>query len=382
MNIYEKIGLKRVINGSGKMTALGVSKISDTVAETMKEAGQNFVVIDDLIDRVGEMISKVTGGEDTCVTSSASAAIALSVAGLITGKSLTLIERLPDTTGLKNKVVLQKGHAVNYGAPITTMIRLGGGIPVEAGCSNEVKPEHVEEAIDENTVALLYVKSHHAVQKGMLSIEEMAEIAHKHNLPLLIDAAAEEDIHRYLKSGGDLVIYSGAKALCGPASGFVTGKKQYIDAIKMQYKGIGRAMKIGKMCMMGLMKAVEEYSKRDERAIVEEQMRLANLLIEELKDEPKVETSIVQDEAGREIYRVQIKLNEKLTDISGKDFMKHLREGEAEIHVRKHYANLGIVNVDMRALTESDIKFIGKRIKEISIRRNKCRQKSNFIKIE
>lgn len=71
MNIYEKIGLKRVINGSGKMTALGVSKISDTVAETMKEAGQNFVVIDDLIDRVGEMISKVTGGEDTCVTSSA-----------------------------------------------------------------------------------------------------------------------------------------------------------------------------------------------------------------------------------------------------------------------------------------------------------------------
>lgn len=94
------------------MTALGVSKISDTVAETMKEAGQNFVVIDDLIDRVGEMISKVTGGEDTCVTSSASAAIALSVAGLITGKSLTLIERLPDTTGLKNKVVLQKGHAV------------------------------------------------------------------------------------------------------------------------------------------------------------------------------------------------------------------------------------------------------------------------------
>ena len=198
MNIYEKIGLKRVINGSGKMTALGVSKISDTVAETMKEAGQNFVVIDDLIDRVGEMISKVTGGEDTCVTSSASAAIALSVAGLITGKSLTLIERLPDTTGLKNKVVLQKGHAVNYGAPITTMIRLGGGIPVEVGCSNEVKPEHVEEAIDENTVALLYVKSHHAVQKGMLSIEEMAEIAHKHNLPLLIDAAAEEDIHRYL----------------------------------------------------------------------------------------------------------------------------------------------------------------------------------------
>src|SRR3712207_417801 len=101
MNIYENIGLKRVINGSGKMTALGVSKVSDTVVEVMKEAGQNFVVIDELIDKVGELISKITGGEDTCVTSSASAAIALSVAGIITGKNLKNIENLPLTEGLK-----------------------------------------------------------------------------------------------------------------------------------------------------------------------------------------------------------------------------------------------------------------------------------------
>lgn len=365
MNIYEKIGLKRVINGSGKMTALGVSKVSDTVVETMREAGQNFVVIDDLIDRVGEIISKVTGGEDTCVTSSASAGIALTVAGLITGKNIDLVEKMPNSAGLKNKVIIQKGHSVNFGAPIPTMVRLGGGVPVEVGYSNEVRTEHVEEAIDENTVALLYVKSHHSVQKGMLSIEEMAEIAHKYSLPLVIDAAAEEDIQKYLKMGGDLVIYSGAKALCGPASGFVTGKKEYIEAIKLQYKGIGRAMKIGKMCMMGLMKAVEEYSKRDEKAIIDEQLRLANLLIDELKDEKKVITSIVQDEAGREIYRVQLKLNEKLVSMSGKEFMKYLREGEVEIHVRKHYANLGIVNVDMRALTDDDVKYIAKRVKEI-----------------
>lgn len=365
MNIYEKIGLKRVVNGSGKMTALGVSKISDSVAEAMKEAGQNFVVIDSLIDKIGDRISEITGGEDSCVTSSASAAISLSVAGLITGKNLTLIEQLPYTEGIKNKVILQKGHSINYGAPITTMIRLGGGIPVEVGCSNEVKEEHVELAIDENTIALLYVKSHHSIQKGMLSIEEMSKIAKKYSLPLIIDAAAEEDIHKYLNLGGDLVIYSGAKAFCGPASGFVTGKKEYIDAIKLQYKGIGRAMKIGKMCMIGLLQALDEYSKRDEKFIVNEQMRLANLLIENLKDEAKIKTSIIQDEAGREIYRVQVQLNEKLTTLTGKEFMKKLCEGSVEIHVRKHYANLGIINIDMRALTEDDIDLIGRRIKEI-----------------
>lgn len=73
----------------------------------------------------------------------------------------------------------------------------------------------------------------------------------------------------------------------------------------------------------------------------------------------------MQDEAGREIYRVQLKLNEKLVSMSGKEFMKYLREGEVEIHVRKHYANLGIVNVDMRALTDDDVKYIAKRVKEI-----------------
>lgn len=365
MNIYENIGLKKVINGSGKITALGTSKISDIVFETMKEAGKNFVVMDKLNDKVGLIISKFTGGEDTCVTSSASAGIVLTVAGLITGKNLFLIERLPDSIGLKNKIILQKGHSVNFGAPITTMVRLGGGIPVEVGSSNETRIDQLENAIDDKTVGLLYVKSHHSVQKGMLSIEEMAKIAHKFSLPLIIDAAAEEDMQKYLKLGGDLVIYSGAKALCGPATGFVTGKKEYIEAIKLQYKGIGRAMKVDKMSIVGLMKAIEEYSKRDEKLIVEHQLKLANLLIEGLKNENKIMISIIKDEAGREIYRVQIKLNNNLTSISGYEFIKKLCEGDIEIHVRKHYVNLGIINIDVRSLNENDIDYIIKRIKEI-----------------
>ncbi len=81
----------------------------------------------------------------------------------------------------------------------------------------------------------------------MLSIEERSRVAKKYNLPLIIDPSAEEDLTIYLKKVGDLVIYSGAKALCSPTSGLITGKKKLIDRIKMQYKGIGRAMKIGKV---------------------------------------------------------------------------------------------------------------------------------------
>lgn len=365
MSIYQDLGLAKVINGSGKMTDLGVSKISDTVANAMMEAGQNFVVIKDLMDKAGEKIAKITGGENACITSSASAGIALSVAGLITGENLSLIERLPDSSGLKNKIIIQKGHCVNYGAPVTTMIRLGGGEVCEIGQSNETQPFHLANAIDEKTVAILYIKSHHCVQKGMLSLEEVCEIGKKYHIPVIVDAAAEEDIKKYLLIGADLVIYSGAKAFCGPATGFVVGKENYIKAIKLQYKGIGRAMKVDKMAITGLLKALEEYVKRDEEASITEQLRLAETFVDRIKNINKISSQIVQDEAGREIYRVQIKLLPEATPLTGKELINLLKKGEIQIHTRNHYSNLGIINFDMRALTEQDLELIDQKLRDI-----------------
>ncbi len=101
MNVYENLTFNNVINASGKMTVLCISKVSEDVANTMKEASQNFVIIDKLFDRVGKLISKIIGREDTCITSSASAGIVLSVTGVITGKNLTAIENLLQTDGVK-----------------------------------------------------------------------------------------------------------------------------------------------------------------------------------------------------------------------------------------------------------------------------------------
>ncbi len=165
MTVYEEIGLPRVVNASGRVTVLGVSTISDKVAKAAVAGGQSYVVVEDLMDKAGEIISQYTGGEDSCPTVCASAAIALSVAGMISRGKKTIMDRLPDSTGLANEIILQKGHVINFNAPIETMLRLGGGVPVEAGCATEVVVEDVEELINEKTVALLYVKSHHCVQK-------------------------------------------------------------------------------------------------------------------------------------------------------------------------------------------------------------------------
>lgn len=106
MNVYEEIGLKRVVNASGRMTILGVSTLSDEVAQAAIAGGQSYVVIEDLIDKAGEIISRYTGGEDSCVTSSASAAICLTIAGLITKGNKVLMDRLPNSDGLANEIVI------------------------------------------------------------------------------------------------------------------------------------------------------------------------------------------------------------------------------------------------------------------------------------
>ncbi|WP_066497445.1 DgaE family pyridoxal phosphate-dependent ammonia lyase [Abyssisolibacter fermentans] len=365
MNIYESIGLSKVINSSGKMTPLGVSTIDNKVGEYMKEAGMSFVKIDSLIDKAGEIISRYTGGEDACVTIGASAGIAISTAACIAKNNISVIEKLPISDGLRNEIILQKGHAVNFGASLTQMVRLGGGVPIEIGQANKVQDFHIEDAINDKTAALLYVKSHHAVQKGMVPIEKMVEIAHKHNLPIIIDSAAEEDLRKYITLGVDLVIYSGGKAIEGPTSGFISGRKDLIQCCKLQYKGIGRAMKVGKENIMGLLKALELYENRNNEKIVKNQKKNMEWLSEEINKIEGLSASITQDEAGRAIYRTRIKIDSKVLGVDAYYIINELEKGNPSIYTRNHYANLGIINVDPRPLQKGEEKIILERFQNI-----------------
>ena len=365
MTVYEEIGLPRVINASGRMTVLGVSTISDKVAKAAVAGGQSYVVVEDLLDKAGEIISQYTGGEDSCPTVCASAAIALSVAGMISKGKKTIMDRLPDSTGLANEIILQKGHAIIFNAPIETMLRLGGGVPVEAGCATEVVVEDVEELINEKTVALLYVKSHHCVQKGMLDLPTMIEIAHRHNLPLMVDAAAEEDFRKYIAMGADLVCYSGAKALEATTSGFVTGKKELISYIKKQYHGVGRAMKVGKEAIMGLLAALEQYENKDKKAEVEKNVKIVDWLVDEINQIPNLKAQKIQDEAGRAIFRARVFVDPEKAGMTATELEGKLKAGTPTIRCRTEFMSLGSLDFDPRPLVEGDKELIVAKLKEI-----------------
>jgi len=365
MNIYQNLGLQRVINASGRMTALGVSVAAEKTAEAMKEATRNFVDISDLMDAAGKMIASYTGGEDACPTTGAAAGIAIAVAACIAKESLSIAQKLPDSTGLPNEVILQKGHSINFGASVAQMVALGGGKVIEVGSANHTHETNVIEAITDKTVALLYVKSHHCVQKGMVSFEAMVDFAKNAGVPLIVDAAAEEDLRKYLSAGADLVIYSGSKAIEGPVSGFITGRADLIAACKLQYHGIARPMKIGKEGIVGLLTALEVYTHKDIQAEKEKEKASLDVMKSQIETIDGLDCTIVQDSAGRDIYRLRVSANEKVAGLNVYQLIDKLASGEISVRTRNHLADLGIIEIDPRPLLEGDAQEIVNKFKRI-----------------
>ncbi|MFR3684035.1 MAG: DgaE family pyridoxal phosphate-dependent ammonia lyase [Enterococcus sp.] len=357
---YDKFGLKEVINASGKMTILGVSKVSENVLAAQRFGGEHFFEMSELFIQTGAYLAKLLKVEDAQIVSSASAGIAQSVAAII-GQGSLYHAYHPYTDRIKKREILvPKGHNVDYGTPVEVMVELGGGEVVEAGYANGCSAEQMEMMITDNTAALLYIKSHHTVQKSMLTVADAAAVAKKYWLPLIVDAAAEEDLYKYIQAGADLVIYSGAKAIEGPSSGLVIGTAKYIEWVRLQGKGIGRAMKIGKDNILGFTQALEDRLQNGSESGESMKQRLLPF-IEELNKIEGLEAKTVQDGAGRDIYRASVKVQNK----PAKEVINALKAENPAIYTREYQANNGIIEFDIRAVNEQELGKIITRLNEI-----------------
>lgn len=315
----------------------------------------------DLTEKSGEYVANLLNAEAAIIVNSASSGIALAVAAMVTKGDRRKSLNLHSEEKERNEIILLKGHNVQYGAPIETMVGLGGGTTIEVGYANEGRAIHVEEAVTSKTAAILYVKSHHCVQKNMISVEEMWKVAKRLQIPLIIDAAAEEDLKKYVRYS-DLAIYSGSKAIEGPTSGIVVGRKPYIEWLTTQCQGIGRSMKVGKETIFGLLEALEQYFHKEDRS-EEEKQCLHSLL--ELNKHQGIHISIVQDEAGRLIYRARVHIDADRLGITAERFSVSLQTGEIAIYTRDYGVKEGYFDIDPRPLQGDDIKVIKERIEEI-----------------
>ncbi|ORM82463.1 L-seryl-tRNA selenium transferase [Pantoea deleyi] len=364
-SVYEKYGLKPVINASGRMTILGVSTPSSEVIDTVKYGLNHYFEMKDLVDKTGAFIADLLKVENALVVSCASAGIAQSVAAVIVKDNDWLLDNLhaaPLT--VPHQIVVPKGHNVNYGAPVGSMVALGGGALVEAGYSNECSAAQLAAAITPQTAAILYVKSHHCVQKSHLDVEQATAVAREHGVPLIVDAAAEEDLHCYYAAGADLVIYSGAKAIEGPTSGLVIGRHQYVEWVKRQTNGIGRAMKVGKEGILGLTQAIESYLTQPKISGAQMVEKMTPF-IEQLNSLHGVTARVVWDGAGRDIARTEIAFDEAAIPHRTGDLVQALKTGDVAIYFRGYKANEGIIEADVRSVSADQLNTIFTRIQAL-----------------
>jgi uncharacterized pyridoxal phosphate-dependent enzyme len=357
---FEELNLRPVINAAGKLTVLGASTISDPVAESMVEAAQRFVDMAELMAVASEIIAEKTGAEAGFITSCAAAGITIATAACLTGGDRSRTEKLPFLVGPPDEIVLQRGHAINFGVPIIQTIALAGASVVEIGTTNRTLPHQLSQAISERTAGVMFVVSHHTHQTGAISLAETVRLAHERDVPVIVDAAAELDLQGYINKGADLVIYSGHKGLNGPTSGIIAGRGDLIDACAQQNSGIGRTMKIGKEGIIGCLAALSQSVHGQK---VDGGAQRAKELSTILGGIPGLRTQIVTDATRPTIVRLRLIVDEDRARLNARELVRRLESHIPSIRTRNHGVEQGIVDVDFRTLHPGDEKIIDQAVR-------------------
>ena len=376
MGIYERLGVRRVIHGSGTTTRYGGSMLRPEVLDAMREASQMLVNLDELNAAAGAEIARMLGAEAAFVTAGASSGLILQAAACIAGDDPAKITRLPDTRGMRNEIVIQRAHRFAY----DQAYRVPGGVLVEIGLARRTQPFELEDAITDRTAAVAYLVSPFTSPPGILPLEQVIEIAHKRNVPVIVDAASmlppRENLKKFIRLGADLVSFSGGKGIRGPQStGMLLGRRDLIRAASLNAspnQAIGRAAKTSKEEIAGLVRALELFLAEDEAAEMKRYISVCTTIVEELGQIPGLRIVVEHDPVNRVIPHAVVYFTPEWTGPSGRAIQLALAQGEPHVYVQQgpHQGGYGDeVAVDAINLQPGDEKVIATRLREELLRR-------------
>jgi L-seryl-tRNA(Ser) seleniumtransferase len=307
-NVYEELGVTTVINGQGTMTVLGGSLMRPEVDAVMALAGQHFVSIPDLEVAAGKRIAemlKLPANYSAMVTSGAAAAMQSGLAGILTGDNPKFIEQIPDLTGMKSEVIIQKSHR----NPFDHQLRNTGAMLIVIETRDDLR-----KAVNPKTAMMHF--SNFANEEGHIKVDEWVKLAKENGIPTFIDAAADtppvSHLWDYANMGYDLIAYSGGKAIRGPqCAGLLLGRKDLVAYALLNNSPhedtIGRSQKVGKEEIVGMVKALECYLNEDHEALNKEWQRRLELISNKLIGLPSVTTSYFVPDMANHVPHMEIK---------------------------------------------------------------------------
>src|SRR5580698_11537935 len=331
-NPYEELGVPTVINCQGTMTVLGGSILRPELEAVMAMAGRHFVSIPDLEVAAGKRIAemlKLPAGYTALVTSGAAAAIQSGLAGILTKDNEARIRQLPDLTGMKSEVIIQKSHR----NPFDHQLRSTGVKLIEI----ETR-EQLHSAVNDRTAMMHF--SNFANAEGQIKVDEWAKLARQYNVPCMNDAAADtppvSHLWDYTNMGYDLVTFSGGKAMRGPqCAGLLIGRKELVANALLNNSPhedtIGRSQKVGKEEIVGMVKAVELYLSEDHEALnAEWQKRLDTIAAQGTKINGVSAVNVVPGIANH-VPTMQITWDPNRVSLTARELSETLRKSKPSI---------------------------------------------------
>lgn len=381
----DRLGVRSWVNANNWSTVLGGTWLPGYVLEAMEEVSRTFVDMFELVAKVDARIAQLCHVEDAHVVSGAGAAIELAVAGCLAGTDFGKWQTLPDVEGMKNEVLMPRGHYISY----TPQWAASGGKIVEYGQAGSLRSfrDELESAINEHTCCLAYTVSYNVVPRGAVPLEEVVGAGRKYNIPVVVDAASMlppvANLHRYTDMGVDIVCFSGGKAIQGPNNtGMMLGNEKGAAIIKavrahsFPHAGWGRGHKISKEQIVGLCVALEEFVKRGD-SLYEKQMQVAEHMVRELGQIKGLSVSIIpNDETHHEhvsmphVPRVKLEWDQSATGFSGTDLDAYMAKEDPPVALRNiiyfdYYTNKAWRLIDTYYLRDEEVALIIDRLKRI-----------------
>src|SRR3954470_22861867 len=330
-NVYDELGVPTVINCEGTMTMLGGSILRPELEAVMAMAGRHFVSIPALEVAAGKRISemlKLPDGYSALVTSGAAAAIQSGLAGILTGDNEAFIRQLPDLTGMKSEVIIQKSHR----NPFDHQLRATGIKLIEVETHDELR-----QAVNDRTAMMHF--SNFANAAGQIKVDEWPKLAKQYNVPCMIDAAADtppvSHLWDYANMGYDLITFSGGKAMRGPqCAGLLIGHEDLVHYALLNnspYEDtLGRGQKVGKEEIVGMIKALEIYLAEDHDALTREWQSRLETISRQITKIPGVTTAFFTPDVANHVPHMSITWDSRVS-ISPQEVSRLLRSGQPSI---------------------------------------------------
>jgi L-seryl-tRNA(Ser) seleniumtransferase len=360
-DVIQELGVRSFINAAGTYTALSGSLMKPEVMLAMQVAARKYVQLEDLHIAVGKRIAELLHCPAALVTAGCASALSLATAACVAGSDRGRIRRLPDTTGMKNEVLVQRSHRVGY----DHAIRNAGVRMIEVQTRAEL-----ESAINGQTAMMFFLNS--ADRQGTIHHEEFVEIGKMRNVPTLIDAAADvppvDNLWRFTRIGFDLVGFSGGKGIRGPQSaGLLLGREDLIAAARLNNSpnsdSLCRTNKVNKEEVVGMLVALELYLKQDHEAVWKEWEARCGRITEALRALSDVKTEVYVPQIANAVPHLRVTWDTGARRLTVPQMVEKLREGQPSIEVGP--GSRQQLHIGVWMMEPGDDAIVGERIRAI-----------------